>query len=294
MSVIVCDNISYQVGNKSIIKNFNFNFLDHKVYAIIGRRKSGKSTLLKLLSGQLLPTEGTVYLDGKILYKNRQVNNRICFIASDLTFPKHFSIKQILKLMATFYPKWDNGYAYQLINYFGINPKEHFGNLEKDRQSLLIGIIGLASRANVTIFDQPVKDADAKDRFDFFNFLYEHFETYPRTFILTTNYIDEIEFAIDTVLFLDNGKLIDYFVVDELKKNFTYLSGKSEVLRSLISGIKVIGVEERGNTLYVCIHQKLTKDDIRKYKKYLIKMSEVPIQKVFVHLINLREKKGIS
>ena len=69
MSVIVCDNISYQVGNKSIIKNFNFNFLDHKVYAIIGRRKSGKSTLLKLLSGQLLPTEGTVYLDGKILYK---------------------------------------------------------------------------------------------------------------------------------------------------------------------------------------------------------------------------------
>ena len=79
-----------------------------------------------------------------------------------------------------------------------------------------------------------------------------------------------------------------------MKENFTYLSGKSEVLRSLISGIKVIGVEERGNTLYVCIHQKLTKDDIRKYKKYLIKMSEVPIQKVFVHLINLREKKGIS
>ena len=33
--------------------------------------------------------------------------------------------------MATFYPKWDNGYAYQLINYFGINPKEHFEILKR-------------------------------------------------------------------------------------------------------------------------------------------------------------------
>lgn len=294
MSVLVCENINFSHKQDSIIKGFNFNFLENKVYAIVGKKHSGKTTLLKLLSGQVAPTEGKIYLDGQKLTYNNKINNRICFIASDLNFPKHLNVKQIFKIMAYYYPKWDNSYAHQLIDCFEIKPNSIFANLRVDKKSILISILGLASRANITIFDEPVKYADAKDRYDFFNFLYEHFQIYPRTFILSTNFIDEIEFAINSVLFLDNGKLIDFFLISELKENFVYLSGKSEVLKSLISGVKVIGFEERANILYVCIRQKLSKDDIRKYKKYLIKISEVPIQKIFIHLINLREKKGIT
>lgn len=294
MSVLVCENISFYHKNNQIIKGFNFNFLENKVYGIVGRKQSGKTTLLKLISGQITPSEGDIYLDGKKLPFNNKINNRICFIASDLSFPKHLTIKQIFRIMSLYYPKWDNSYAHSLIDFFDISPKSIFHQLRKDKKSILIGILGLASRANITIFDEPVKDADSKDRYDFFNFLYEHFQIYPRTFILSTNYIDEIEFAVDSVLFIDNGKLIDFYLISELKENFVYLSGKTEVLKSLISGVKVIGYEERTNILYVCIRQKLSKDDIRKYKKYLIKISEVPIQKIFIHLINLREKKGIA
>lgn len=293
MSVLVCENISFSKNNNEIITDFNFNFLENKVYSLIGRKHSGKTTLLKLFSGQLSPTEGNIFLDGQILSLNTKINNRICFLASDLTLPKHLTIKQIFALMARYYPKWDRSYAHKLVDYFNIELKSRFFQLRNDRKSLLIGILGLASRANITIFDEPARTADAKDRYDFFNFLYEHFAIYPRTFILSTNYIDEIEFAIDEVLFIDDGKLIDHYIVSELKENFTYLSGKTEVLRSLISGVKIIGYEERGNELFVCVRQRLTRDDVRKYKKYLIKISEVPIQKVYIHLINLRDIKGI-
>ena len=96
------------------------------------------------------------------------------------------------------------------------------------------------------------------------------------------------------MLFLDKGKLFDAFTIDEIKDSFCYLSGKTEVLKSLISGIKVIGYEEREKVLTVCIRKKLKKDDIRKFQKYLIKISEVPIQKIFIYLIQLREKKGLQ
>ena len=96
----------------------------------------------------------------------------------------------------------------------------------------------------------------------------------------------------DKILFLQKGKLIEVFTRDEIKNNFRYLTGKSEVLKSLLSGIKVVGVEERGGTLTVCIRKKLNKDEVRKFQKYLIKISEVPIQKIFIYLINIREKKG--
>lgn len=294
MSVLVCENISFTKKKQEIIKTFDYNFLENKIYGIIGRKQSGKTSLLNLISGHLKTSSGHIYLDGKPLYNNATISDRLCFVANYQQFPGHFSVFHICKLMSNFYPKWDNSYAFDLLEHFKISPNNKFSQLKNNEKSLFLGIIGLASRANITILDDPVKDADAKDRYDFFNFLYTHFEIYPRTFIIATNFIDEIDFAIDTVLFVDNGKLIDVYDTQEIKENFVYLSGKSEVLKSLISGIKIIGVEERGNELTVCIRQRLTKDDVRKYKKYLIKMSEVPIQKVFIHLINLRERKGIT
>ena len=111
---------------------------------------------------------------------------------------------------------------------------------------------------------------------------------------VTSNYIDDMDYLIDNILFIEKGKIISQFKLSDIKNDFRYLSGKKEVLKSLISGVKVVGFEERGNELTVCIRKKLTKDDIRKYQKYMIKISEVPIQKVFIYLLNLRQKKGID
>ena len=105
-------------------------------------------------------------------------------------------------------------------------------------------------------------------------------------------YIDEISYLFDRILFMDNGRLFNFFNINELKENFRYLSGKTEVLKSLIGGIKIIGAEEKNGILTVCIRKKLTKDDNRKFQKYMIEISDVPIQKIFIYLINLREKRN--
>jgi len=190
--------------------------------------------------------------------------------------------------MSELFPKWDNAFAYEMINHFNINTNAKYSKLTTNKRSLFNAIIGLASRANITVFNHPIESVEAKDRYDFFEFLYKNHTRYPRTYIIATSYIDEIDYLINKVLFLDKGRLFAQFSVDEIKDGFRYLSGKTEVLKSLIGGVKIVGLEERGKTLTVCIRQKLSKDDIRKYQKYLIKISEVPISSVFIYLINLR------
>ncbi len=293
MSVLVCENVTKIYKRQPSITNLSYNFLDNQIYAVIGKSDSGKGTFLNLISTKTKPDGGNVYLDGEILYNNVQMAKRICFISKKMSFPGHLTVSEICRLMAAFYPKWDNGYAYELMDHFEIRSKSHFYALESNKKELLLGILGLASRANITIFENPLDNVDVKDRYDFFNFMYAHHTRYPRTLILSTDYIDEIESIVHKVLFLDKGRLFESFTTEEIKNSFKYLSGKNEVLKSLITGIKVIGVEERDNNLTVCIRKKLTKDEIRKYQKYLIKISEVPIQKVFIYLINLREMRGI-
>ena len=289
MSVLVCDNLTKINQNHNSIKNFSYNFLDNKVYGIIGKSDSGKETLLDLMTAKVSPTEGCVYLDGEILSNKHFLSSKLCFISKETKFNQFSTVKTILKKMSNHVPKWDNYYAYELIDYFGINKNSTYLSLRDNERSLLSGIISLASLANITFLDEVINGIDIKDRYDFYNFLYTHHERYPRTIIIASDYIDEIDYIFDRILFLDRGKLIEHFTNEDIKNNFRYLTGKSEVLKSLINGIKVIGVEKRSNTLTVCIRKRLTKDDIRKFQKYLIKISEVPVQKVFIYLVNLRE-----
>lgn len=291
MSVLICENLVKNNGSKNIIKDFSYNFLENQIYALVEKNEYYQHELLNLICGKNRPDSGNVWIDGELLFGNNEMNERICFISKDTTFPITMRIIQIFKLMQDFYPKWDTAYAYELVKHFSISLKASFGSLSKAKRSIFIGILGLASRANVTIFENPLSDADIKDRYDYFNSLYKHHEVYPRTFIISTTFVDEISYLIDKVLFFDKGTLFAHFTLDEIKNNFRYLSGKTEVLKSLLSGVKMLGVEERGKTLTVCVRQKLSKDEIRKYQKYLIKISEVPIHNIFIYLINLREIK---
>lgn len=292
MSVLLCDNISKNVSRGTSIQNFSFNFLDKKIYGIIGKSDSGKETLLNLLTMKTRPSSGNIWVDGGDLKEDGALRKRICYIDKKTRFPEAFTVKMIFMKMAFTYAKWDNYYAYTLCRYFNIKMETLFCKLTPAKRHLVLGICGLASRANITIYNDIVSDVDLKDRHDFYTFMYEHYLRYPRTIIIATEYIDEIDYMFDKVLFLDKGRLIDYFTIKELKNNFRYLTGKTEVLKSLISGIKIIGAEERGGILTVCIRKRLSKDDIRKFQKYLIDISDVPIQKVFIYLITLREIKN--
>jgi len=292
MSVLVCDNISGFSRKSEYVRNFSYNFLENKIYAITGRNNAGQKNLLDLISGRIPTSEGVVYLDGYKLINGINITNRICYIDRDADFPSHLRIVEVFKLMATVYPEWDTFYAYELLTYFEIKHRTMVGKLSPSQKSILIGILNLASRADITILNMPLEDADIKDRYDFFKFLYDHHDKYPRTFIINTSFIDEIDYLVDNLIILDRGKLIVRLKISETKQSFRYLTGKTEVLKSLITGVKVIGVEERGKMLTVCIRQKLSKDEIRKYQKYLIKISDVPIQNIVIYLITLREIKG--
>lgn len=293
MAVLVCDLISKRKRRKDVIKNFSYNFLENNIYAIVGKSDSGLNELLDLLAYHTTPFEGTIYLDG-VTYPRAKKVKEICYIKNLNEYQPKERVIDIMRKLAKFYPNWDTYYANELLEFYNIDIYTKLKDLIQTQKTILMAVLGLASKAEIIIFNHPVENVDIKARYDFFNFLYHLQEKYPRTYIITTTFIDEIDYLVDYILLIDKGKLVSTFSIDELKENFCYLTGKSEVLKSLVSGVKIIGVEERGKMLTLCVRQKLKKDDIRKYQKYLIKVSEVPIQMIFIYLLNLREIKGIN
>jgi ATPase subunit of ABC transporter with duplicated ATPase domains len=61
--MIAANNVTYRVGKKALFEDVNIKFLPGECYGIIGANGAGKSTFLKILSGQLETTNGTVTMD---------------------------------------------------------------------------------------------------------------------------------------------------------------------------------------------------------------------------------------
>lgn len=64
---LIAQNISVNIGKKSILNSVSTSVIEGQVSAIIGANGAGKSTLLKSLSGEIKPTQGTITLDGYAL-----------------------------------------------------------------------------------------------------------------------------------------------------------------------------------------------------------------------------------
>ena len=80
MSVLKLENISFTYDKKPIFKNLNLQFEKGKVYAIVGKSGTGKTTLLSVLSGLAAPTSGNVYYKGQDVEKMNKYDFRSKYV----------------------------------------------------------------------------------------------------------------------------------------------------------------------------------------------------------------------
>src|SRR5690625_5266999 len=163
---------------------------------------------MEILAGHQLATNGEVLINGKQPFDNREILEKICLIKEGDNFHKDMRIKQVLKAYSFFYPNWDKQLADDLIKEYKLNPKTRIKTLSKGMSSALGVIVGLASKAPITIFDEPYIGLDAAARKKFYDILLEEYEMENRPVIFSTHLIDEVSLLFEEVLILQDGKLI--------------------------------------------------------------------------------------
>ena len=65
MSIIELDNIGKRFKDSWALKNVTLTFDAGKIYGLVGRNGSGKTVMMKIIAGMIVPTEGTVIVEGK-------------------------------------------------------------------------------------------------------------------------------------------------------------------------------------------------------------------------------------
>ncbi|MGZ9586543.1 ABC transporter ATP-binding protein [Paenibacillus marinisediminis] len=239
-SVIELNRLSKAYGNVKVIDNVSLTVEADKIYGLLGRNGAGKTTIMHLITAQLFATSGELKVFGEHPYENERVLSQICFVKESQKYPETYCVKDVLEVSQLFFPNWDRDYAYSLIKDFRLPLKRKMKKLSRGMQSAVGIIVGLASRAPLTIFDEPYLGLDAVARSLFYDRLLEDYGAHPRTIILSTHLIDEVSQLLEHVLVIDNGKLIMDEDADDLRGKAYTVVGPASKVDSFTAGKEVI------------------------------------------------------
>ncbi|WEG16479.1 ABC transporter ATP-binding protein [Alkalihalophilus pseudofirmus] len=237
---IVLNDVSKRIKKETIIDSISCTFEENRIYGLLGRNGAGKTTLMKLMTGKSLPSAGSILIDGETPFDNPAIQSKICFIKESGNFKAAMKVKDVLKIAPAYFPMLDQDAAMEYLNIFNLPLEKKVSQLSKGMTSALGISIGIASRAPLTIFDEPYIGMDAAARQTFYDLLLDDYTTHPRTIILSTHLIDEVSNLFQDIYLINHGRLALSESVEELKEKTYVLRGSREAIAPLLSEVKLL------------------------------------------------------
>ncbi|MCR2821495.1 ABC transporter ATP-binding protein [Lederbergia panacisoli] len=293
MNVIECTNVTKKYGRHIVLNNMSFTIQENKITGLIGRNGAGKTTLLNIISGFIHETSGQIEVFSEAPFNNLLVSANSIHIDDQMTFPPSMNLAEILNEAGRFYGNYNKELAEGIFNYFSLNPKQLHNNLSKGMKSTFNMIFGLASRCALTIFDEPTTGMDAAVRKDFYRALLKDYIAFPRTIILSSHHLNEIEDLLEDVLLIKDGKAHLHLPITELKEWAVALQGKKSAIAPWTQGREIIYKQESQNRTFTVIRNDFTESDIKNLMLDGIELKPVSSSDVCVYLTN-SDKGGID
>jgi ABC-2 type transport system ATP-binding protein len=201
---------------------------------------------MQLLTGQDFATSGDIRVFGEHPVENSGVLRRVCFIKESQKYPDDFKPKHVLESAPWFFENWDAEFAGRLIDDFRLPVNRRIKKLSRGQTSAVGVIVGLASRAPLTFFDEPYLGLDAVARQTFYDRLLEDYAEHPRTVILSTHLIDEVSNLLEHVFVIDDGRIIIDEPAESLRGSATTIVGTGSAVDAFIRGREVLHLDRIG------------------------------------------------
>ena len=286
--ILKAEGIFKSYGEQEVLKNLNLTVEPGKIYGLIGRNGAGKTTLLSILTGQNKRNAGSVTYNGEEVWENQTALDALCFSrelsATQFNGPNNFKVGQYIKSAAIFYPHWDQAYAEALKAEFKLEDKKKISQLSKGQMSMVTILIALASRAPITILDEPVAGLDVVMRERFYQLLLQDYTETNRTFIISTHIIEEAANVFEQILILDEGRIVENSPTDELLEQFLTLSGHMDAVDRACTGLEVLTTQSLGLHKSCVVRSSPEKLAALERSGADVTVSPVSLQNVFVAL----------
>ncbi len=217
MSALVAfRNVSYRIGGREILRDFNLEIDAGETLVLLGRSGSGKTTALKMVNGLIFPTSGQVLVEGKATseWDRIRLRRRIGYVIQDVGLFPHFTVAQNVGLVPRLEgwpPEKIETRAEELLRSVGLEPRQFAARRPRELsggQRQRVGVArALAADPPLLLFDEPFGALDPITRLEIQRQFLALRESLGKTAIFVTHDVREAVTLGTRIGLLKDGRL---------------------------------------------------------------------------------------
>ena len=292
------DGVTVRFGRTTALDGVDLTLRPGVVTGLLGRNGAGKSTLLQVLAGFTRAAAGDVVVGPpghqESPWENAWVTSGVHLVRGSGDLMADELVKWSLRQYANLRPQWDADLAGRLLDLFEIDPRAKAGALSRGKRTAVGAVIGLASRAPLTIFDEAYLGMDAPTRYAFYDELLADYAEHPRTVVLSSHLVEETERLFEDVVVLDGGRVLLAEPAEELRERGHSLTGPAAAVGRLVDAAVAAGARELhrqrlGGTVQVTLEGPA---DHAAARAAGVEVGAVPVHDLFVRLTGQQPHAG--
>ncbi|MCL4376713.1 ABC transporter ATP-binding protein [Candidatus Parvarchaeota archaeon] len=287
--------------SSSALKNVSLDLDINGIFTLIGRNGAGKTTFIRIVSTELLPSAGRVYLDGIDVVKNpKEIRDRIAVIPQEAELIPWMTAREniyayLLWRGLSFKEAKERTNAvisrFKLEKYADKLPRKLSGGTKR---KVLVALV-ISSDAKIIFLDEPTTGLDPISRKELWDVLNQLKKEH--LIILTTHYLEEAEELSDYIIILNKGKLVKAGTINDIRNAIGYPYA-IKIFNGLSKKIRLNGkVVKKNDGTFQVFSDEITANNLaKKLIKTKVKFSINPtsLEDIFYMLvgdINKEEEK---
>ncbi len=222
MSKIELRNIDFSIDEKQILKKINLSIRDGEFFSILGPSGVGKTTILKIITGALIPSKGNILVDDKIIDDVAIEKRNIVMVHQSKQLFPHMTVRENVEFglkMRKLSKDVIKDKINLLVDFF--NMEEHMRKyphqLSGGQQQLIALMRGLAVDPKVLLLDEPFTGLDNNLKKYVKDYIMKIQKKFKITTIMITHEKEDAFSMSDTIAFLFRGEIALVKAPRELK-----------------------------------------------------------------------------
>lgn len=221
--MIQVENLSFNyLGTKrEVFSDFSLQLTDNKIYGLLGKNGTGKSTLLYLLCGLLRPKKGGVFIDGVSASDRRSAMlGDIFMVSEEFTLPQ-VTLDTYVKMNKEFYPHFSEEVLERCLADFDLSRQIKLHQLSMGQKKKAFMSFALATGTRLLLMDEPTNGLDIPSKSQFRKVIANNM-TDDRILIISTHQVHDIESLLDHVLILSQNNLLLNASVSDISDDYKF------------------------------------------------------------------------
>lgn len=276
------------------IKDFSIQLNKNNIIGLIGANGSGKTTLLKICAGFLQHTDGEIEVLSKDYLTNIKYKEQIIYSMHDMPVADNEKLSEIIQNYQFAYPSFDQVFATKLMELFDLKQRRAFKSLSEGNKSLFHFICTLSTRCKVTLLDEPFIGIDIVKRKLAYEILLRDFMENPRTIILSSHNLSELDGILSEMILINSGKLVFYKEMDEVREMLFRAEGSSNMIQEYAKKNNLIYYHEAVINSFGIFEGSANSEEARKAKELGLTITNVTPEDVCVYVTSIGKERDLE